>query len=78
MPRMRKQYNFWPGEQELDARDVDRLIELSAALPVKDVVVDAIADVDTDYWFTYGPRCRLVEQDRHDEGAVLGSIAAIR
>lgn len=52
---MRKQYNFWPGALGLDAWDVDRLIELSADLPVKDVVVDEIADVDTDYWFAYGP-----------------------
>lgn len=52
---MRKQYNFWPGERGIDAWDVDRLIELSAALPVKDVALDAIADVDTDYWFAYGP-----------------------
>jgi hypothetical protein len=52
---MRKQCNFWPGEHGLDAWDVDRLIELSAGLPVRDVVLDAIADVDTDYWFSYGP-----------------------
>ena len=48
---MRKQYNFWPGEHGLDAWDVDRLVELSAHLPVKDVAIDAILDVDTDYWF---------------------------
>ncbi len=52
---MRKQYNFWPGEQGLDAWDVDRLVELSAAFPIKVVLVDEIADVDSDYWFAYGP-----------------------
>lgn len=52
---MRKQYNFWPGEQGLDAWDVDRLVEHSAAFPVKDVALDDVVDLDTDYWFTYGP-----------------------
>ena len=48
--RMRKQYNFWPGENGLDAWDVDRLIELSRGLPVKDVQLSAIWEIDTPYW----------------------------
>ena len=52
---MRKQYNFWFGEQGLDAWDVDRLIELSRDLPVHDVPLDGITEVDSDYWFRYGP-----------------------
>lgn len=48
---MRKQYHFWPAEQGFDAWDVDRLIELSAGLPVQVVAVDAIAEIDTTYWF---------------------------
>lgn len=48
---MRKQYHFWPGEQGLDAWDVDRLIELSRDLPEQEILLDAIQDVDTDYWF---------------------------
>ena len=47
---MRKQYNFWPGENGLDAWDVDRLIELSRGLPVKDVQLSAIWEIDTPYW----------------------------
>ena len=47
---MRKQYHFWPGEQGLDAWDVERLIRLSAGLAVTSVPVDSIADVDTAYW----------------------------
>jgi hypothetical protein len=47
---VRKQYHFRPGEQGLDAWDVDRLIRLSADLPVTDVRVDSIRDVDTAYW----------------------------
>lgn len=48
---LRKQYHFWPGEAGLDAWDVDRLIELSADLPVEDVEVAAIDEVDSVYWF---------------------------
>lgn len=52
---MRKQYNLWPSEHGLDAWDVDRLIQLSGDLPIRDVLLDAITEVDTDYWFRYGP-----------------------
>jgi len=48
---VRKQYHFWPGEQGLDAWDVDRLILLSRDLPVCRVPLTSIADLDTDYWF---------------------------
>ena len=48
---MRKQYHFWPGEQGLDAWDVDRLIELSRALPVQDVELASIDEIDSVYWF---------------------------
>ena len=47
---MRKQYHFWPGAQGLDAWDVDRLIRLSAYLPVVDVPIEAIWELDTAYW----------------------------
>jgi hypothetical protein len=47
---MRKQYNFWPGEIGLDAWDVDRLIELSCNLPVKQVPLDSIWELDAPYW----------------------------
>ena len=48
---MRKQYHFWPGENGLDAWDVDRLIELSRDLVPKGVALDGIDEVDTVYWF---------------------------
>ena len=48
---MRKQYHFWPGERGLHAWDVDRLIELSSALPVRDVALDSIDEIDSVYWF---------------------------
>jgi hypothetical protein len=47
---MRKQYHFWPGDQAWDAWDVDRLIRLSADLPVHDVPLESIQELDTAYW----------------------------
>ena len=51
---VRKQYHFWPGEQGLDAWDVDRLIELSSGLPIREIARDSIGEVDTVYWFSAG------------------------
>jgi hypothetical protein len=48
---VRKQYHFWPAERGFDAWDVDRLIELSRALPVERVRIDSIGEIDTVYWF---------------------------
>ncbi len=48
---MRKQYHFWPGDHGLDAWDVQRLIELSRDLPVVEVPLDSIGEVDSNYWF---------------------------
>jgi len=48
---VRKQYHFWPGHDGLDAWDVDRLIRLSRSLPVRRVPLEAIWELDTDYWF---------------------------
>lgn len=47
---MRKQYHFWHGDEGLDAWDVDRLIELSHDLPVKEVALESIWELDTAYW----------------------------
>ena len=54
MVRMRKQYHFWPGAHGLDAWDVDRLIELSAHLPVEEVGLEAIGEFESVYWFGDG------------------------
>ena len=59
---MRKQYHFWPGEHGLDAWDVDRLIQLSRGLPVLEVALDSIEEVDTDFWFKYGPETPTVRR----------------
>lgn len=50
---MRKQYHFWPaasGSGLLDAWDVDTLIAMSAQLPVEQVEVASITELDTYYW----------------------------
>jgi hypothetical protein len=59
---VRKQYHFWPGIDGLDAWDVDRLVELSRDLPITDVDVSTIGDVDAVYWFdeTNTPTVRRV------------------
>lgn len=49
--RVRKQYHFWPGENGLDAWDVERLMAASASFEVEDVPLAAIWEVDTVYWF---------------------------
>ena len=37
---MRRQYHFWPGEEGLNAWDVDRLIDSADGLPVVEVALD--------------------------------------
>jgi len=79
---VRKQYNFRPGERGLDAWDVDNLIRASADLPVTEVALDAIADVDTDHWFKFGPaptvrrivdHVRLIQEVDLSYPIILGS-----
>jgi hypothetical protein len=48
---VRKQYHFWPGEEGLDAWDVDRLVELSKNLLAKEVDLASIDEIDSVYWF---------------------------
>jgi len=47
---MRKQYHFWASEDGIDAWDVDRLLELSRDLPVHQVPLASIWELDTPYW----------------------------
>jgi hypothetical protein len=46
-----KQYHFWPRGGGLDAWDVDRLIELAAQLPVEEVRLEDLPEIDSVYWF---------------------------
>jgi hypothetical protein len=79
---MRKQYNFRPSPHGLDAWDVDNLIAASATLPVRLVDPQAIADVDTDFWFKFGPtptvrriieHVRLIQEVDLSYPIILGS-----
>jgi hypothetical protein len=64
---MRKQYHFYPGAAGLDAWDVDRLVELSRDLPVQQVALDSLGQIDTIYWSepftvrTFTEHVRLVQ-----------------
>jgi hypothetical protein len=59
---MRKQYHFRPSEHGLYAWDVDRLLELAQDQPVEQVSLDAIREVNGNYWFSHGyaPTVRAV------------------
>jgi len=79
---MRKQYNFRPSVHGLDAWDVDNLIAASSDLPVREVALDSIADVDTDFWFKFGPtptvrriiyQVRLIQEADLSYPIILGS-----
>jgi hypothetical protein len=48
---MRKQYHFWAGEHGLNAWDVDRLVELANDLPVEQVDLADLFEIDSVYWF---------------------------
>ena len=57
---VRKQYHFWPGRQGLDAWDVDRLMALTAGLPVEEVALSEVPEIDSVYWFDQAPTVRNV------------------
>lgn len=48
---MRKQYHFWTGDHGLDAWDVDRLVHLTEGLPIEQVPLADINELDSVYWF---------------------------
>lgn len=62
MEGLRKQYHFRPGPSGLRAWDVHRLVELAKPLPVVQVPLAAIRELDESYWFDHGyaPTCRAV------------------
>lgn len=60
---MRKQYSFRPSAHGFDAWDVHRLVALATELPVIDVALSSILEIDTPYWFGAGgeePTVRIV------------------
>lgn len=61
---MRKQYHFRPSPEGLRAWDVDRLVALTKDLPVIQVPLSAIAELDKPYWYDHGylPTCRSIAE----------------
>lgn len=60
---MRRQYHWRPSERGRLIWDVDRLVELSQALPRHEVPLSAIRELDEAYWFGEAgepPTCRAV------------------
>ena len=59
---MRKQYHFRPSERGLYAWDVDRLLVLAQDQPTEQLSLDAVRELDGDYWFShdYTPTVRAV------------------
>ena len=60
---MRKQYHHVPSEDGLRIWDVDRLVELARNLPVEEVPLSEIWELDEVRWFVderHSPTCRAV------------------
>ena len=60
---MRKQYHFRQSPRGLLAWDVHRLIDLSSELPVVEIPLEEIRELDTCYWYDLPgdmPTCRSV------------------
>jgi hypothetical protein len=47
---VRRHYYFRPNGDVFDAWDVERLVELSADLPVREIPLSSIAEIDSVYW----------------------------
>ena len=64
MADLRKQYHFRPGPDGLRAWDIRRLAKLAEQLPVIEVPLAAIRELDEPYWFDHGyaPTCRAVAE----------------
>lgn len=62
---IRAQYHFRKSSRGLLAWDVRRLVQLSSELPVRQVPVAAIAELDEDHWYADGsgtPNCRSIAE----------------
>ena len=72
---MRVQYHFRPSPQGLRAWDVQRLVELSAGFPRRQVPLAEIREIDEPYWHGPGdpvPTCRnILEHARLIQAADL-------
>ena len=62
---MRRQYHFRKSGDDTLIWDVHRLVELSANLPVKEVSLESIRELDEPFWFgddAPSPTCRAIAE----------------
>jgi len=62
---MRKQYHFQPSKKGYYAWDVDRLVQLSKNLPVKEIPLAQIKELDELFWYqneSTKPTCRSLSE----------------
>lgn len=62
---MRQQYHFRSSEKGLLSWDVFRLIKLSKNLPIIEISLTEISELDEEFWFELGgakPTCRNIIQ----------------
>lgn len=63
--KIRPQYHFRVQNGILLAWDIDRLIDLSKTLPVREIAVDDIAELDENHWYEYEklkPTCKSIAE----------------
>jgi hypothetical protein len=75
-PARNRRYSYWPGERGVNAWDVERLIALSADLPVEEVDIARVSAIDSGDWFNTSsdePGLRgVVEHTRRFDDVDLG------
>jgi hypothetical protein len=61
---VRKQYHFRDGPNGLRAWDVDRLVELAKDLPIVQIPLSNLRELDEPFWYGHGavPTCRSVAE----------------
>ena len=62
---MRQQYHFRRTERGLLAWDVHRLVALASKLPIEDVLLNEIRELDETFWFNHEeqtPTCRRIAE----------------
>ncbi len=65
MMKIRPQYHFRVKDDVLLAWDVERLVELSRNLPVREIAVTDIAELDENHWYEYErikPTCKSIAE----------------
>lgn len=59
---MRKQYHLQKSDKGFLAWDVDNLVELTKGLPIRQISISDIQEIDEPYWFDIPPSCRSIAE----------------